>query len=327
MTPKKVLIVDPAFVGDVVFSGPLIRALSAGLPGVEVGLVVRPPAQAVASRLVGLGRVFVFDKRGKDAGLGGLLAMAKTLAAEAYALALIPHPSFRSVLLAQRARIPARVGAAPPPAAWLLTERRAVPDHLVRSRLALAEGLVAPEHLDPSLAGVLRRLGDGGGPRARPRVGLVLGANWATKRWATAQLHDFVRGFDTARAELAFLGSAEDRPLLEALRGAGPAGAQAIDAVGGSLEDLIRAIEACDRVVAGDTGPLQIARGLGVDVVALFGPTSELRHDFSPKDRVIVHPLPCRPCHHHGPKVCPLGHHRCMVDLPAREVLAALEPR
>ncbi|MGH7735309.1 MAG: glycosyltransferase family 9 protein, partial [Gemmatimonadales bacterium] len=33
-------------------------------------------------------------------------------------------------------------------------------------------------------------------------------------------------------------------------------------------------------------------------------------------DAVIEHQaMPCRPCSAHGPQVCPLKHHRCMIEL------------
>lgn len=323
VAPARVLIVDPAFVGDVVFSGPLVRALHASLPGVTVGLVVRPPGEQVAARLVGLDRVHVFDKRGEHRGLGGLLRVAASIAEERYEVALLPHPSLRSALLAQRARIPVRIGGRGFPARLALTETVELPEGHVERRLALARDLLT-QPADTALSGSLRRSGARAQHSGRARVGLVLGASWGTKRWPVEQLAAFVAGLEPARHALVLLGGTADRETLQALRGLGPIPEDAVDAVGGSLEQLITAIEGCDVVVAGDTGPLQIARGLGVPVVALFGPTFERSHAFAASDRVLTEALDCRPCHHHGPDRCPLGHHRCMRDLDARRVLAAL---
>lgn len=322
MAPARILIVDPAFVGDVVFSGPLVRALHFSAPGLTVGLVVRPPGEQVARRLVGLDRVHVFDKRGEHRGLSGLLRVAASIAEERYEVALLPHPSLRSALLAQRAKIPVRIGGRGFPARLALTETVELPDGHVERRLALAKDLLRGT-ADLTLAGSLRR----SGPRTdhhRPVVGLALGANWGTKRWPLEQLAAFVAGLDPQRHALVLLGGAADRETLQALRAMARLPEDAVDAVGGSLEQLITAIEGCDVVVAGDTGPLQIARGLGVPVVALFGPTFERSHTFAAVDRVLTEPIDCRPCHHHGPERCPLGHHRCMRELDARRVLAAL---
>src|SRR5687768_15414714 len=102
------VIIDPAFLGDVVFDAPLVRALTTKNPSCKIGLVVRPPADAIARAIPGVNRVHIFDKRKKDRGWSGLSRMAQELAEENYQLALIPHPSVRSTLLARLARMPDR---------------------------------------------------------------------------------------------------------------------------------------------------------------------------------------------------------------------------
>ena len=111
-TPRAVVILDPAFLGDVVFDGPLVRALHAADPSVRVGLLVRPPADAIARRIVGVDRVHCYDKYRADRGLAGLRRIAAELAEARYDTALIPHPSARTTLLARWAGIPRRVGNA-----------------------------------------------------------------------------------------------------------------------------------------------------------------------------------------------------------------------
>jgi hypothetical protein len=58
--------------------------------------------------------------------------------------------------------------------------------------------------------------------------------------------------------------------------------------------------------------------------VILFGPTDPGRHLFGPAERPIHVPMDCAPCHDHGPKRCPLGHHRCMADLEVGRVAEAV---
>jgi heptosyltransferase-2 len=57
--------------------------------------------------------------------------------------------------------------------------------------------------------------------------------------------------------------------------------------------------------------------------LTIFGPTVP-EFGFGPLARRSVvaglDELPCRPCHHHGPPRCPLGHWRCMRDLDADRV-------
>ena len=57
------------------------------------------------------------------------------------------------------------------------------------------------------------------------------------------------------------------------------------------------------------TATLQLADESATVPAFGFGP-------LAPHSTTIGHPsLPCRPCHHHGPPECPLGHWKCMREL------------
>lgn len=316
--PKRIVVIDPAFIGDAVFDGPLIRALRSAFPSAFLGLVVRPPADAVARRMNGLDRVHVFDKRKTQKGLAGLRAAANELQGENYEAALIPHPSLRSAALASSAKIPLRIGNAPFPARFLLTHKiDARPQH-VAARLALLEPF-GIESADGSLAGTLRREA----PISSRHVGLVLGANWATKKWPLDYFVELAKRLPDD-VSIALLGGPEDRAAAEALRAELGDERSIRDATGGTLDALIAEIERCTLVIGGDTGPIHIARAFGIPVCALFGPTPPEAHAFVQVDRVMTVPLDCRPCHPHGPAVCPKGHHKCLRDLGPDRVLGAL---
>ena len=78
-------------------------------------------------------------------------------------------------------------------------------------------------------------------------------------------------------------------------------------------------------LVSNDSAPVHLASAVGTPVIEIYGPTVPqfgfaARSDLS---RIVEpDPLPCRPCHHHGPAVCPLVHHKCMRDTQISRVLA-----
>ena len=149
------------------------------------------------------------------------------------------------------------------------------------------------------------------------RLGLVLGAGNATKRWPVRHWEELSSRW---RGEVvAFVGPGEEHLAAEA-------GVQPWPDT--SLEALIEGLSTCEVVVAGDTGPLHLAAALGRSVVGLFGPTpletgfwiwsgqgTALRND----------QLSCSPCDLHGTSSCPRGHHRCLEDLLPDAILSALE--
>jgi heptosyltransferase-2 len=75
-------------------------------------------------------------------------------------------------------------------------------------------------------------------------------------------------------------------------------------------------------MVTTDSGPRHFAAAFGVPVVTLFGPTRiSLSENYHPQAIHLQHELDCVPCQR---RTCPLGHHRCMVDLKIDEVYRAV---
>ena len=92
-----------------------------------------------------------------------------------------------------------------------------------------------------------------------------------------------------------------------------------------SLGELGALYEQAVFVVSGDSGPMHIASAVGTPVVALFGPTDPaawMPLNKSANALLSPEPLDCRPCAKHD---CPLGHHKCLVDLTPQAVFAEVE--
>ena len=119
------------------------------------------------------------------------------------------------------------------------------------------------------------------------------------------------------------MGGAADRELANSIRTAVP---EAIDTTGrlGLLAsaDLIRRSKL---LVTNDSLPQHLASAMGTPTVTIYGPTIPAFGfgPLAPRSTTAGHEfLDCRPCHPHGPAECPLGHHRCMRDLAAADVLS-----
>src|SRR5207302_8896097 len=87
------LVIQTAFLGDVVLTTPLLEALARRHGPVDV--VTTPAAAPLVETHPAVRRVIPYDKRGKDRGPGGLVRFARTLPAERYAWAYLPHRSTR----------------------------------------------------------------------------------------------------------------------------------------------------------------------------------------------------------------------------------------
>ncbi|MGI5865169.1 MAG: lipopolysaccharide heptosyltransferase II [Myxococcales bacterium] len=322
--PSRIAVVQTAFLGDVVFVSPLARALKVAWPRARLMFVTTPKAAPLAACIPGVDAVVPFDKRREDSGLSGLRRVAAKL--EKPDLILVPHPSLRSALLARVSGARVRVGHRARWTRWAYTV--AVPKYerepYVQSYLDLARALgidgaselrlVAPAE-EVSKAGAL--LGEG------PCVGLVVGSEWATKRWPAAS---FARLADECLRRgwrPVLLGAPAEKPIAEAVKAAMKEG-QALDLVGNTILESVGVISLLKAVVGGDSGLLHISRALGVPSLLLFGPTDPGLHNLEPQAQALRLGLECQPCHRHGPMRCPLGHHDCMEKLTVERVWEAL---
>ena len=320
------VIINPAFLGDSVFDGVLARAIKVRNPGAYVGLVVRHPYEAIARYMPHVDAIHVFDKRGRDVGWRGLSRVATELRDARYDRAYVVHPSVRSALLAYRSGIGERRGFSQ---GWMarrsLTHptQRQPEDTFTQDRLRLLDAnKMWPASLT-SLRGVLRvqeaslvRMGG-------VRLGLAVGSEVATKQWPIEHAAELVARNQHPEVTWVLLGSPAERSLCQALLSRLRGTERVEDRVGEDLSTLVPCVAGLDLLVAGDTGPLFVARALGVPTIGLFGPTPEFRHQAGPHDYVLTVPLPCRPCSPHGPRRCPERHHRCLRDVTVEEVSEA----
>jgi heptosyltransferase-2 len=320
------LVIQTSFLGDTILTTPLMSELAGRGP---VDVLTTPGAVDVLRHHPAIREVLVFDKRGADRGLPGVVRAARRLGA--YDRAYIAQSSVRSALLARFARIPVRIGFADAPGSRWYTVRVAKPSRRHQAErlwlLAFENGPAPDEMPAPSLVpGDAERTAVDSllAGYSGPLIALAPGSVWATKRWPYYEALA-VRIAAEGLGRIAVIGGPEDASAAEIIR------ARVNDAVvaAGRLSvlgsaELVR--RACV-LVTNDSSPTHIASAVGTPTVMVYGPTWP-GFGFGPlaqRSRVVQHEaMPCRPCHQHGPKRCPLGHWKCMVDLPVERVIEAV---
>jgi heptosyltransferase-2 len=339
---RRLLLAQTSFLGDVVLTTPLWRALRDALPDTELWWLVRPDAAPIVAPLAGSQRVLTFDKRGGDGGIGGIARVAARLRALDFDLAIAVQRSLRTAVTLALAGIPERIGFAGAAGSPLYQHRVAHRGAHARDRLlALATPLgVAPSPApDPELvtdptadAAIARTLAAAGVGDGEPLLVFAPGAAWDTKRWPAARFAELARDLVPAVfPHLAVIGTAGDRMharvIAQRLAHAGAASA-VIDLTGRTTTaELVALLARGTLLVANDSAPAHVAAALGRPVVSLFGPTVPAQ-GFAPLGahvRIVERVLRCRPCSRHGSAYCPIGTHECLANLGAADVVAAAQ--
>jgi heptosyltransferase-2 len=317
-------VIQTAFLGDVVLTTPLLTTLADQFGPVDV--VVTPGAAELLEGHPAVREVLRYDKKGRDAGLAGLRRLGAELRMRQYARAFLPQRSWRSAALALLARVPQRVGFADSPAAITYTTRvtRAPTGHEVERLLALAGRRTRPA---PPVSLALTTEDEAAADRwlaargiAPGFTAIAPGSIWGTKRWPS-----YPALAAALEGSLVVVGGEGDTALADEVVAAAPG--RAWSAAGLlSLRASAALIERARVLVTNDSVPLHLATAVGTPLVAIFGPTVP-EQGFGPRGSrslALGHAgLACRPCSAHGPRVCPLGHHRCMRELPVETVAEA----
>ena len=90
------------------------------------------------------------------------------------------------------------------------------------------------------------------------------------------------------------------------------------------IQELCANIGGCSLFITNDSGPMHVAAAYQIPTVAIFGPTKykETSQWMNKKSTIIRHEMECSPC---MKRECPLGHHNCMKEITASEVIEAVK--
>ena len=328
------MVLQTAFIGDVVYTSPLVHAIKQQYPDASISLLVSPRAKDIARCIPGVDEVITFDKHGQDAGPVGVLRMAQRIRNQRFDLLVSPHRSFRTAMLAMFTGIPMRVGYCN--GLGRLAYHATVKPNSKRTS-ALVKDLELLEKVNIQPSGTTLRLK---GPEDKQPyvryfyrrnnleadaklVSLCIGAFWETKRWPAVYFASLSESLKERGYLSVLFGGPNERGIATEIENA--LGEPVMSCVGNSLSESAALMERCVMAVGGDSGLTHMADALGVPTVFIYGPTDQRQHSFGGKTKVLTAKVKCRPCSRHGPRRCPERHHDCMRLVSPENVLAGVK--
>ena len=316
---RRLLVMRLDNIGDVVMTGPVLRALKENLPEASITLMASPGGKEAASLLPWVDEVIAWRVLWQD--LGRLSfdparewELIETLRQGSYDAAVIltsfkqtPHPAGYACYLAG---VPLRLGESKEWGGGVLTdEAPAAPDelHQVERNLRLIEhagfhvenrslGIHVPEEARRTAAELLETRGVG------PDAPYILLNPWASAQARTYPTHRFVLAArllsERTGWPVVVSGAVADRSrggeLLDAL------GDRGVDLVGATdLSELAALVEGARLVLTNNTSTMHLLDALRTPGVVLFSGT-ELEKQWRPRDaphRLLRRETTCSPCY------------------------------
>jgi lipopolysaccharide heptosyltransferase II len=328
---QRILIIQTAFLGDVVLATALIESLHARFPDARIDFLLRKGNEAVLAGHPILNQILIWNKQqGKFRNLWNL---ARQIRRNRYDLVVNPHRGINSGFLTVYSGARMRQGFSKNPLQQFYTFRA---EHGF-SKPGDAHFLHETERNHR----LIRNLTDA--PAARPRlypqasdlakvqplqteepyICIAPSSVWMTKRYPMAR---WVQLIDALPADhrIYLLGGPEDKGLASDILKLVQRGN--VHSLCGELRIMESAALMGGAVMnyTNDSGPMHFASSLNAPVTAVycsthpcfgFGPLSDHHRIVDAGD------LYCRPCGIHGYPACPQGHFRCATDIRLNDLL------
>ncbi len=301
---KKILIVKPSSLGDIIHSLPFLNVLKECYPSAEIHWVVSDSLKEILEGNSMINKLWLIQKD-KWKKISHIIktskefkSLYKSLRNEEFDLVIDLQGLLRSGLISWATHAPKIVGfkEAREGSPFFYTHhvKGGRDIHAVDRYLRIAKYLSCeikniqfPLHVDNGLSSNIDKI-------LPDRYAVIVpGTRWKTKRWPPENF-----GYVASRFHIdsVILGSNDDIEIAEIVLKYSQG--KAISLTGKtSLSELIAIINKADFMLTNDTGPMHIAAALNVPVFALFGPTDpEKTGPYGKGHTIIKSEKDCSPC-------------------------------
>ena len=315
---KKVLIIQTAFLGDVILATPLIANLKLKFPQAEIDFLVKKGNEELLNNHPDLRQVFTFDKKKKRS---EILRLIQLFRKNKYDLVINLHRFASSGLLTVLSGAKRKIGFQKNPFSFLYS--KAYPHqmdqglHEVDRNLNLISDLLIPTVRRPALYPKDADLKSVEEFQKQAYYCLAPASVWFTKQAPEAVWVQLMKQLNETGALIYLIGGPDDKNLLDQIIETSKV--KAVNLAGKlSIMQSAALMKGATRAFVNDSGPLHIASAMNTPVTAFFcstvsdfgfGPLSDDAKILEIKD------LACRPCGLHGHQECPQGHFKCGIGL------------
>lgn len=324
-TPEKILVLGPAWVGDMVLAQSLFKTLKANQPNCTIDVAAPAWTLPLLDRMPEVAEKIALPFKHGELAFWKRIAFGRALKSKSYTQAIILTNSFKSAILPWAAAIPKRTSFLGEMRYGLINDIRTLDktklkmtvqrfvtlglaphDNLpaVLPRPALTANIAHAKALCQSLQMP---------PLQTPVLGLCPGAEYGeAKRWPAEHYAEVANAAIAKGWQVWLFGSDKDIPVTTQIN---QLTQNKCLNLGGKtkLGDAIDLMALCHTVVSNDSGLMHVAAALDKKLVAIFGSSDPYHTPPMHPDAVIEYlKLECSPCFE---RECPLGHLNCLTQI------------
>lgn len=335
---KKILVIGPSWVGDMVMTQSLVKTLKLQNPDCIIDILAPGWSLPIIERMSEVRRGVELPTGHGQLGLGKLWQLGRSLRSESYDQAIVLPRKFKAALVPFFAGIPRRTGYRGEFRYWLINDIRRL-DKSVLTQTVLrftALGLEghareAPSIRQPSLEidaqNLEARLADLDLSASEPAIAFMPGAEYGpAKQWPVAYYGEVAAELIRQGRQVWVFGAVKEQALAEEIRQAAghPDEAEGFVNLCGrtSLADVVDLMSHVEAAVCNDSGLMHVAAAAGARLVAIYGSSTP---DYTPpltdRAEILYLGIECSPCFE---RTCPLGHYNCLRDITPGAVLESL---
>ena len=315
-----ILIIHTAFIGDIVLSTALVSKVKEKYPDSDIYYLTTPLGKEILNNNPKIKEIIVYDKRGKDRGVGAFISFVRKIRKLKIDVCLTPHRYLRSSILCLLSGARIRVGYNIASLAFVFNKKIKYDKtkHEVEKLLSFIDDNTKRYELEmyPNerdkirIDTLLKNLSDN-----KKIILIAPGSKWFTKKWPEEYFRTLTQNL-VKRDDLLIVitGGKEEKEINLELD------SKVLDLRGEiTLLELAELTKRAVLVVSNDSAPIHITSAFpDTRIIGIFGPTVK---DFgffpwSQNSKVFeINGLYCRPCAIHGGNSCPEKHFRCMREI------------
>lgn len=331
---EKILVLGPAWVGDMVLAQSLFKTLKSTRPDCTIDVAAPAWTLPLLERMPEVSEKIALPFKHGELAFWQRIAFGRRLKNKGYTQAIILTNSLKSALLPWAAGIPVRTSFLGEMRYGLINDIRPLDKSRLKMTverfvsLGLAPDAALPNPIPLSSlianqANATHTLNKLGIPMPSvPILGLCPGAEYGeAKRWPAEHYAEVARSAIAKGWHVWLFGSDKDVPITNAIQQS--AHHQCIDLGGKTkLGEAIDLMSLCNAVISNDSGLMHVAAALNKPLIAIFG-SSDPYHTPPMHPHAVIEylKLECSPCFK---RVCPLGHLNCLKQILPNQIVQHL---